>query len=300
MDDGNLKYDAKFLDIVRPYGIKGTFNLCHANFSEISAEELRDFYRGYEISNHCKYHPIVFDDNMPYNVSEDKFDPMTSRDYTPEDPVVYKTEIPGLYRIHHHLHRIKPDGWYSIAEEDYYCRFVDEAREQLESVFGEGSVRGYVWPCFEQKNSKVKAHLKQRGYYGARKTGDLSDKTNYALPEDRMAWVYNASHRNLLAEADKYDEYPDDGKLKFFSFGVHPADFERSENWCDLIAFCKKFGNRPEDYYYASIGEIFDYQDAVESLIITDEKIVNKSDVTVYIKIDGERVQLCPHSETTI
>ena len=28
IDDGNLKLDRKFLDVVKPAGLKGTFNLC--------------------------------------------------------------------------------------------------------------------------------------------------------------------------------------------------------------------------------------------------------------------------------
>ena len=300
MDDGNLKYDEIFLDIVRQYGIKGTFNLCYAPPTKLSAEEFRAFYDGYEIANHCKYHPIVFDDGMPYTVSDDPFDPMTSRSYTADDPVVYNFEMPGLYKIHKYPDVEKTGGWYTVADEDCYCRLIDETRAHLESVFGEGRVRGYVWPSCEQRNSKVKAHIKERGYYGVRKTGLLGDKTGYALPADRMAWTYNANHDTLLTEAEKYENVSDTDELKFFCFGLHPADFERSKKWDDLLAFAKKYGNRPEEYYYASVGEIFDYQDARNSLVVTETKICNPSELTVYLKIDGGRLTIAPHCEIEI
>ena len=297
IDDGNVKHDGRFLDIVRPHGIKGTFNLCAHILSSFTPEGYRDFYRGYEIANHCKFHPIAFDDGMTYYVSEDEFDPMTSRDHTPEDPVVYKSGIEGIYRMHHHINRKKPTGWYWVATDDYYLRYVDEGKRELEAVFGEGSVRGYVFPCFIPANAHILAELEGRGYYGLRKTGDVLDTTGFAMPENRMAWSYNAHNTNLLAIMEKYESYPDDGKLKFFAFGVHSGDFETCNNWDVLETFAATYGNRPQDYYYASVGEIFDYEDAVRAVRITSDAVINPSDLTLYITVDGERILLAPHTE---
>jgi hypothetical protein len=297
IDDGNVTYDTKFLNIVRPRGIRGTFNLCSHIFSTLTPEGYRELYRGYEIANHCKFHPIAFDDGMTYYVAEEEFDPMTSRDHTPDDPVVYASEREGIYRMHHHLHRKKPTGWYWVATDDYYLRYVDEGKRELEEVFGEGSVRSYVFPCFMPNNAHVLSELAARGYYGLRKTGDVLDTTGFDMPADRMAWSYNAHNTNLLDTMDKYEKYPDDGKLKFFAFGVHSGDFETCNNWDVLETFAAKYGSRPEDYYYASVGEIFDYEDANRALIVTDEYVENPSEVTLYIKVDGERIVLDPHEK---
>ncbi len=70
----------------------------------------------------------------------------------------------------------------------------------------------------------------------------------------------------------------DDGELKFFCFGVHSSDFERANKWEMLSSFAKKHGNRPQDFFYGSVGEIFDYEDAMNSLLIEDGKICNPSD----------------------
>ena len=56
IDDGNITYDKKFLEILKPHGIKGTFNLCSDHMNYMSKKEYVDFYSGYEISNHCKAH----------------------------------------------------------------------------------------------------------------------------------------------------------------------------------------------------------------------------------------------------
>ena len=93
----------------------------------------------------------------------------------------------------------------------------------------------------------------------------------------------------MLALGEAFDAYPDDGELKFFCFGVHSHDFENAVRWDVLIDFCKLYGNRPNDFWYASVGEIFDYEDAVNSVVITESEIQNPSNVDLYVKIDGER-----------
>ena len=55
-------------------------------------------------------------------------------------------------------------------------------------------------------------------------------------------------------------------------------------------------GHRPEEYYYAPVIELFRYEDAVRSLVVTDEEVINPSDVTLYGVVDGRRVELLPHS----
>ena len=111
-----------------------------------------------------------------------------------------------------------------------------------------------------------------------------------------MNWTYNAHNTTLLEVMELYEKYPDDGKLKFFSFGVHSVDFERANNWCDLESFAEKYGNRPDDYYHASVGTILDYEDAVKSALVTETGIVNNSNLPLYAKIDGEKITIPPKS----
>ena len=74
IDDGHLDSDKKFMDIVEPYGIKGTFNLCSERLARMSPDEYREFYHGHEIANHCKYHPAAFVDGEEYDISDEPFD----------------------------------------------------------------------------------------------------------------------------------------------------------------------------------------------------------------------------------
>lgn len=292
MDDGNLETDAKFLNIVRPAGILGTFNLLVPNLSRLSRDGYRELYRGYEISNHTKTHPLAMVDGREYVISDDPFDPVTSDSYTEEHPVIYKSATEGVYRIHSSPERIKPDGWYPISPTDEYIKSIDDSQRELEAVFGEGSVRGFVWPFYTQRNRAIVDYVRSRGFYGMRGVGDVLDKTGFSVPAERFPWSYNAHHENLLEVMEKYEAHPDGGSLGFFAFGVHTFDFERAGNWCDLEKFAARYGDRPDEYYYASVGDIFDYADAVEKIEITDKEIKNPTDIPLYIKIDGERVTL--------
>ena len=53
--------------------------------------------------------------------------------------------------------------------------------------------------------------------------------------------------------------------------------------------FAKTYGARPEDYFYATVAEIYDYATATAALEITDTEIKNPTKIDLYIKIDEKR-----------
>ncbi len=286
IDDGKLDMDKKFIDIVKPYGIKGTFNICNFHFDQLSPEGYREFYSGYEISNHCKHHPFPFDDGEEYIFKDE---PLPENETSPT--TVYKSDIDDAI----YLTR-RANGWRRITDPKTYIRLTRECTREIEEVFGKQEKMGFVWPFGMQNNAELFELLKNEGFYGLRATGNVSDKYAFAISPDRMCWSYHANNKCLLEIAEKYKNYPDDGELKAFIFGVHSIDFENSGNWCDLEVFAREFGNRPEKYWYASVGEIFAYEDAKCALTVTDEKIENNSNIALYITVDGERIKLEPRS----
>ena len=275
IDDGNVRLDRKFLDITEPAGLKGTFNLT-TPLKHLTTEEYQEFYKGYEISNHCRYHAYPFTAETTREIKNELFDRETA-----DRAYGYLTEEKGLYRIFTY-------NWTYLADDEKYMECVDKCQKELEDVFGKGKIRGYVWPCGLQQNDKVIEAIKNYGFQAVRKTGCIEDSTNFALPADRMMWSYNANYKDMTEVAEKYETWPDDGELKFFCFGVHSHDFENAGRWDVLIDFCAKYGNRPNDFWYASVGEILDYEDAVKAVVVNDSEIVNPSNIDLYIKIDGE------------
>ena len=283
IDDGNIPYDTKLLGILKPAGIKGTFNL-NSNLTTLySPEFYRAFYKGYEIANHCKYHPYVLYDGVEYKLKNEVF----SEESADPDFMYPADEKEGFFWV------IKPNGWRQAITESDFIKYIDDGKSELNAIFGEGSVRDFVWPYCEQDNAAVKAHIKTT-HCSSRKTGCTLANTGFDIPDDKYAWSYNANHMNLLEVAEEYDGYPDDGRLKFFAFGVHSIDFERDSKWDDLAAFAEKYGNRPSDFWYASVGEIFDYEAAVKMLVINNEGIYNPSSLPIYIKVNGKNRVVSP------
>lgn len=292
IDDGNIAMDEKFLSIVKPAGVIGTFNLCTSLKKTMTAEDYRAFYRGYEIANHCHRHPHAFSESRNPAIAEEAFDEATA-----DQTKAYRTDDEGFYRIY----SPRANSWnYYIATEDKYMDYVALCNGILEDVFGAGTVKDFVWPFGDQQNPALTQRLIDYGFRSIRITGDVSDSTGFALPADRTRWSYNAHHKTLLENAAKYEAYPDDGELKFFAFGVHSIDFERDGIWDDLKEFCRLYGNRPKDYWYASVGDILDYEDAVKALRIENDKITNDSNVDLYVKIDGEKVVVPAHTSYSI
>ncbi len=286
IDDGNLEMDKKFIDIVKPHGIKGTFNISNFHYDKLSREGYRDFYRGYEISNHCKYHPLPFIDGEEYVIKDEPCPEHAETPFT-----LYKSKSDERIYV-----KERPTGWRKVAPNEVYISLTRECTKEIEDVFGVQGRMGFVWPFGKQNNEKLFEMLKQEGFYGIRATGCTADSCKFAIPSDRSSWSYNANNGNLTEISEIYRDYPDDGELKTFIFGVHSIDFERSGNWCDLEKFARDFGGRPELYWYASVGEIFAYEDAVNAMTVSDKRVENNSDVTLYITIDGERIVLEPHS----
>lgn len=295
IDDGNVKLDKKFMDIVKPAGIKGTFNLCTPLRTSIAREDFPAFYNGYEIANHCYRHPMAFTEKTKREIKNELFDAETA------DPnFAYLTEEENLYRVAYFIPNNPKARWSHVATDEKYLACVEECQKELEEVFGKGSVRSFVWPYGEQKNERVIEMLKACGFQSIRKTGCVKGTTGYALPADRSEWSYNANYPCMEETAAEFAAYPDDGELKFYCFGVHSHDFENADRWDVLIDFCEKYGNRPEDFWYASVGEIFDYEDAVKAVEITDTEIINHSNIHLCIKIDGVRKTLYANSSIAL
>lgn len=285
IDDGNIPMDTKFLSIVQPAGLRGTFNLCTPLTRLPSAEAYRSFYRGYEIANHCHFHPHALSPQYPMlPVSDDPFDPQNA------DPAFfYRTAEPGVYR---HWTRV---GWRYIADNENYLRCVEKCQELLEEVFGKGAIRGFVWPFGEQNNPEVFSRLKALGFASIRKTGD----GGFDLPADRNAWSYNATHEDLEEKSASYEALPEDGKLKWLCIGVHSIDYENAGKWQVLQNFCDRFGNRPEDFWYATVCDIFDYANAARRIEVVGDTIRNPSGTDLFLLVDGVRKTLRANSALT-
>ena len=281
IDDGNLVLDKKFIDYVKPAGIKGSFNLVSSFIAPSKRAAYKEQYSEYEIVNHQKYHPMAIPDG-DYEISDDEFNAETA-----DTDKLYKTGIDGLY--YYYLKNNK--RWFKGAFTEDYLRFMREGREELEELF-ERRVRDFVWPYGKQRGEALFEAVKKEGYRSVR--GAVYD--GFDLPKDRMHWGFYATYQNMLERAERVDALPDDGSLKAFIFGVHAHDFENAGRWDVLQDFCKLYGNRDDDFFYATVGEIFDCEDAIKAAVVSENSVENVSDLPLFALIDGEKVVIPPKS----
>ena len=290
IDDGDIENDKTFINIVNPAGIVGTFNICRV--TDTTRAEYLSLYAGHEIANHHQLHALPFRETANYHTGKSFESILKDEAYSSSSDInyAYKTSIDGLYRINFHYYSaayVGKTAWHAMASDETYFDYAEITKDKIESVFGEGSVVGFAYPHGVVTDS-VKQYFKDMGYLYARKTGNLRDTTGFALPEDRFAWTYNADVSCMLDVMQKYDALEDDGELKFFAFGVHAADFVGK--WDVLEEFAELYGNRHDEFWYASNRDIFEYEDAVKALEIGSSKIVNPSDVTVFVTVNDEKV----------
>lgn len=288
LDDGIYQYDKKVVEILKNVGFKGTFNI--NNPASVSDPSI---YEGFEVANHHILHAVAMKDNYAALEIVEEFLPENadrSKVYLKSQTIDGK-QVEGLYYV------FIGNSWHPLASNDTYTEYLKWTEIELEKIFGEGSIVGFAYPHGNQYNDAVIEYLKSAGYLYGRRTGNLKGTTGFALPKDRFTWTYNADHNCLNEVMAEYDAYEDDGELKMFSFGVHAKDFETYAKWGELIRFANLYGNRSEDFWYASNREIFEYEDALNELIITDEKIVNDSDVDIFVTINGERTIIFANSE---
>ena len=56
-------------------------------------------------------------------------------------------------------------------------------------------------------------------------------------------------------------------------------------------------GYRHDDFYYGTVDDIFDYEDALKAATVENGAVVNNSDtISIYFKVNGEKVVLAPSS----
>ncbi len=183
-------------------------------------------------------------------------------------------------------------------------------REELEQAFG-GIIRGmaYADSGITQMTAgvtlpEIKNYLRSLGIAYARTLG--GDNCRFDIPEDFLEWMPTAHHTNpeLMNWLDKFlnEELP--GYIaartpRLFYLWGHSFEFDNSQNWELLEAFCQKAGGR-EDVWYATNMEICDYVLSYRALQFSMDgtKVFNPTCRTVWFDADGQ-LNCAPAGELT-
>lgn len=303
--DGIVEYDSKFISIVKPAGFLGSFNIISTklNRNGLNDEEYKALYSGFEVSSHHVFHPLPWFDfdgfdakdfgNLPIHDSI-LYDDSIKNELDPK--YIYKTQTDGLYFIDYNYHFYKiytSRYWHPIMTNEAYAKYADETKKDIESLFDKGCVVGFAYP-HGKTNESIKSYFENAGYLYARGSYGRADNITFSMPKDRFNWSNNAIYSNLNEVMADFEALRDDGNLKFFSFGIHASDFEG--RWEILQKFADTYGNRPKEFYYASVRDIFEYEDAVKALKVCGNKIINNSKIDLFVTINGIKTVISANS----
>lgn len=290
MDDGIDTYDKPFVDVLNQYGLKGTFNLnsnFFENFGSVRKEEYIKLYSGHEVGNHVRYHP----EYRP-NLSEDDFKTLT--------PV---SDIDGMY--YGVTASDKTYRYYAVTPEAFIVA-IEKGKEDIEALFGKGTVKGFTWPggndAYYPNKEKIDEYI-GNNYTHARETGQLCFNNEFPIPEDMSKWETTVYYNTLEEYGEKFINQPvqDEDDLMLFTVGTHARDYiEKTDptdngNYMDnLERFCSRCKDAEKQIWSATMGEIAEYIHAKDSLTITSNKIINNSDIPVFLEVKGKKISILP------
>ena len=194
-----------------------------------------------------------------------------------------------------------------VAQPHLVIRDMQRCRERLEDDFGI-FVRGMAYPDsgitkMHGGNSYpvIREYLKDLGIVYSRTLG--GDNSRFMLPEDFLAWMPNAHHRNpklmefansflSVKESDLYSarRHP----MLFYLWG-HSYEFDNDNNWCVIEQFCEAVSGK-DDIWYATNMEIYEYATAFNSLVFSanGNKIYNPTLKTIWMDIDATPCKIEP------
>ena len=216
-DDG-VTQDARLIEMLNKYGLKGTFNLnsCYlggkgqlvregvtVGHNKVAREDVRSIYAGHEIAAHTLKHPF-----LP-----------------------------------------------SIEDEAEIIRQVEEDRLALSEIAGY-EVVGFAYPG-GGINHDARVENLVRANTGCRYARTTDATGTFALPTDPIAWnptVYHIDTDEMFALGEKFLALNPDEPALFYVWG-HSYEFDAWDFWARFEDFCRMMSGK-EDIFYGTNREV--------------------------------------------
>lgn len=253
VDSHNTKDDADLIEVFNKYGVSGTFNLgSDLNVCKnLSADGVRKRYAGHEIANHIKGHP----------------------------------HIDSAFKV-------GPQYLYIDSAADF-IKAINDGKSELEEIFGSGRVNGLAWAyndptVYAANYSGVDAAIaKEISDYVmtnpdikyARRSGATS---SFDIPEDFMAWNATGYFSTIPGMSDDFFNASGDD-LKLYAIWGHAYDLDNNS-----LAYIDSYIKRAIDnnVWIAPNIDVVNYINAAKKLSWTEDKIVNGSDMDLYVMVN--------------
>lgn len=210
-------------------------------------------------------------------------------------------EMKELYKNHEiashgYLHRTMTLLGKSLTSE------IADNQKAIAEVLG-NPPPGFAYPYGRHTSKKAPTRIYEAlAKHGLRYARTCQRKADFDLPSNWLAWSPNNHHNAGLAICKRYKEFKSDKMSVCYIWG-HSYEFDRhgKKSWFIIENICKLIANQP-DIWYATNGEIALYVQACEAAAKASKfpEMVNPTDLTLYLTVDGKAVTLPPKSTVNL
>lgn len=206
-------------------------------------------------------------------------------------------EVKELYKNHEvashgFLHRTM-----TLLKDKSLTSEIADNQKAIAEVLG-NPPPGFAYPYGRHTSKKAPTRIYEAlAKNGLRYARTCQKKADFDLPVNWLAWSPNGHHNAGLAICKRYKEFKSDQMSVCYIWG-HSYEFARGKNrWFVIEDICKLIANQP-DIWYATNGEIALYVQACEAAKKASKfpEVVNPTDLTLYLLVDGKPVVLPPKS----
>ncbi len=265
-DDGIVQ-DITLIEALNKFGAKATFNLVGenltSNFAKYGSSEsqifdyVKNLYKNHEIGNHTyKHTPAHLEDGQ------------TSQDS-------HGTPLTGVSAE-------------KLAED------INTNQTFLKDNLG-ATTRGVAWPNglpFDRSDySTLESEITKTGHIYSRDTADV---TSFDLPTNWMRWHTNGHLSKMTYQTEQFLKASSTDGLKLLYIWGHAYEFG-TDSVGTLSDFDTNLSKlKDANVWFATNGEVYDYANAMNQLSILDNTVKNLSDQTLYLYVNGKKVELKP------
>ena len=210
---------------------------------------------------------------------------------------IQPAEAKGLYKNHEiashgFLHRTM-----FLLKDSGLDSEISDNQKAIAEVTG-AEPPGFAYPYGRHTGKKAPTRIYEAlAKHNLRYARTCQKKSDFDLPADWLVWSPNGHHNVGLAICKRYKEFKSDQMSVCYIWG-HSYEFVRpAPRWHIIENICKLIANQP-DIWYATNGEIALYVQACKASEKASKfpEIVNPTDQTIYLLVNGKPVALPPKS----
>jgi peptidoglycan-N-acetylglucosamine deacetylase len=207
-------------------------------------------------------------------------------------------EVKSVYAGHEVSGHSKTHPYLDSMNQTQLEQEILDDKKALEALVGY-PVRGLSYP-FGSYSQLLLSLLPGWGFVYGRVVPATND---FRLPNDLLLWRGSCHHSGASTLGAKLLTYATPEMALLFVWG-HSWELDgnaENNSWQYMEDFCKTMGKK-SDIWYATAIEVADYLRAVQAaeLSLTGEDITNPSELSIWVKKQGQVVELKPHEALSL